>query len=128
MPSQKSFVDYIIDQLSSLSNIRALKMFGEYGLYCDDKIVMLICDDRVYLKKTDIGETMLEGRFEYAPAYPGAKPSLLIAEDIIEDRELFPRLISSTAAALPMPKPKNRKPKTNKKKSNKAGSATIGNT
>lgn len=106
MSSSRSFVDYIVDQLSYLKNIRILKMFGEYGLYCDDKIVMLICDDKVFVKKTETGEKLIKGRFEYAPAYPGAKPSLLIAEDIIEDREFFSGLVRITANALPVPRPK----------------------
>jgi TfoX/Sxy family transcriptional regulator of competence genes len=109
MSSQTSFVDYIVDQLSGLKNIRILKMFGEYGLYCDEKVVILICDDKVFLKKTEIGEKLIKGRFEYAPAYPGAKPSLLIGVDVFEDRELFSALVASTADALPMPKPKRRK-------------------
>ena len=112
MASSKSFVDYVADQLSYLKNIRILKMFGEYGLYCDEKIVMLICYYKVFVKKTEAGEKLLKGRFEYAPAYPGAKPSLLIGEDIIEDREFFSRFVRATADALPMPKPKNKYPKT----------------
>ena len=109
MSSQPSFVDYIVDQLSGLNNIRILKMFGEYGLYCNEKIVLLICDDKVFVKRTEIGEKLIKGRFEYAPAYPGAKPSLLIGADVFEVRDLFSRLVSSTADALPVAKPKKHK-------------------
>ena len=116
MPSQASFVDYIVDQLSGLKNIRILKMFGEYGLYCEEKVVILICDDKVFLKKTAKGEELIKGRFEYAPAYPGAKPSLLLGADIFEDRDLFSRLVSETADALPVPKLKKSKKRIGKKK------------
>lgn len=109
MSTQESTVDFIKDQLSSLKFVRTLKMFGEYGLYLNDKVVALICDDQVFVKRTEQGEKLVKGHFKNAPAYPGAKPSLLIGEDVIEDRELFSKLISVTADGLPMPKPK--KPK-----------------
>ncbi|OGS22047.1 MAG: hypothetical protein A2252_02480 [Elusimicrobia bacterium RIFOXYA2_FULL_39_19] len=115
MASQQTFVDYVADQLSALRNIHTLKMFGEYGLYYGNKIVILICDDKVFLKVTETGEKLIKGRFKLAPAYPGAKPSFLIGEDIIEDRELFCALVSTTADSLPEPKNKQPKHKPSKK-------------
>jgi TfoX/Sxy family transcriptional regulator of competence genes len=29
-------------------------MFGEYGVYCDEKFVALICDDTLFVKPTPI--------------------------------------------------------------------------
>ena len=44
MSSKQSTVDYILDQLSESGNVRVRKMFGEYALYCDEKVVGLICE------------------------------------------------------------------------------------
>ena len=44
------------------------------------------------------------------PAYPGAKNSFLI-EDQIEDGEWLTNLLKVTAAELPAPKPKKKKKK-----------------
>lgn len=89
-----------------LRNVRARMMFGEYALYCDEKVVGLICDDQLFVKKTEQGEKLIQGRYEEAPAYPGAKLSMLVGEDVLEDRELLSGLIRQTADSLPEPKPK----------------------
>ena len=34
MATKQTTVDFILDQLASLSGVRARKMFGEYTLYC----------------------------------------------------------------------------------------------
>jgi DNA transformation protein len=109
MSTKQSTVDYIIDQLAELRNVRARKMFGEYALYCDDKVVALICDDQLFIKKTETGVNMMIGRYEEAPAYPGARLSMLINEDVLDDRELLSRLIRATADSLLPPKPKKKK-------------------
>ena len=42
MSTSKKTVASILEQLEPL-DVRARAMFGEYGLYCDEKIVGLIC-------------------------------------------------------------------------------------
>lgn len=108
MATKQSTVDFIIEQLSMLRSVRARKMFGEYALYCDEKVVGLICDDRLFVKKTEQGEKLIQGRYEEAPAYPGAKLSMLVGEDVLEDRELLTELIRQTADAVALPKRKRK--------------------
>jgi len=107
--SDQSFVDFIVDQASDAGEITYRKMFGEYGLYCDGKIVALICNNRLFVKPTEQGRNFIADVNE-APAYPGAKPSLLI-EERIEDRAWLAQLIRITCNALPNPKPKKKKKK-----------------
>lgn len=106
MPSTQKFVDYIIDQIGNAGEITAKKMFGEYGLYLDVKLIGLICDDKLFIKPTNAGRQFI-GQPTEAPPYPGAKPSFLI-EDKIEDSEWLSELVRITAAELPMPKPKKK--------------------
>ncbi len=108
MSTRQSTVDFIVDQLTGAGNVRAAKMFGEYGLYCDSKIVALICDDQVFLKPTEAGRAYI-GAVTEGFAYNGAKPSFLISEDLWDDGEWFSGLVRATAQALPLPVPK--KPK-----------------
>lgn len=84
-------------------------MFGEYGLYLDEKIVGLICDDRLFIKLTDAGRAFA-GTLEEAPPYPGAKPSLLVDAARLSDAPWLCEMISITAKALPAPK--KRRPKS----------------
>jgi len=85
MASDQSFVEFVVDQIENAGEIRYKKMFGEYGLYCDEKIVALVCDNRLFVKPTKAGESFI-GKVVEAPPYPGAKPYFLIEEQM-EDRD-----------------------------------------
>ena len=45
MASHPDFVNYVAEQLREAGAIRSRKMFGEYGLYCDDVFFAVICED-----------------------------------------------------------------------------------
>ncbi|MFZ2555992.1 MAG: TfoX/Sxy family protein [Minisyncoccia bacterium] len=109
MATRQSTVDFILDQLSSIEDIRARKMFGEYALYSDHKVVALICDDTLFVKSTEEGKAFVGKDYRVGSAYPGAKPSMQIDDELLEDREWISELIGLTAAHLPAPKPKKKK-------------------
>ena len=50
MASDKSFVEFIIDQIENVGTITYKKMFGEYGIYSNGKIFALICDNKLFIK------------------------------------------------------------------------------
>ncbi len=81
-------------------------MFGEYAVYCEGKVVALICDNQLFIKPTEAGKSFI-GDVVEAPPYPGAKPSFLIGEHI-EDKEWISHLVRLTEKELPAPKPKKR--------------------
>jgi TfoX/Sxy family transcriptional regulator of competence genes len=83
-------------------------MFGEYAIYCDGKVVALVCDDQLFVKQTAAGKAYA-GAYEEAQPYKGAKPSLLISGDQVEDAAWLSTLIRVSAADMPMPKPKSKK-------------------
>ena len=105
MASKQSTVDFIIDQISSAGVVSAKKMFGEYGIYCGEKMVALVCDDQLFIKPTLEGKAFL-GECAEGPPYPGAKPCFIIPGEKWDDQEWLSRLISITAAQLPVPKKK----------------------
>ncbi|NTW97440.1 MAG: TfoX/Sxy family protein [Oscillochloris sp.] len=107
MASDESFVTFIVDQIEGAGAISYRKMFGEYAIYRDGKVVALVCDNQLFVKRTDAGRTFI-GAVVEAPPYPGAKPSFLI-EDNLDDREWMSQLIRITANELPAPKPKKKK-------------------
>jgi TfoX/Sxy family transcriptional regulator of competence genes len=106
MSSDENFVQFIVEQMEDAGNITCRKMFGEYALYCNGKVVALICDNNLFVKPTDGGRAFIDDVVE-APAYAGAKLSFLI-EDKFEDREWISELIRITEKELPVPKPKKR--------------------
>ena len=107
MASDLSFVEFIVEQIAGVGEVSYKKMFGEFGIYCNGKMVASICDNQLFVKPTEGGRRFI-GEVREAPPYPGAKPSFLI-EGQFEDREWLSRLISITTEELPLPKPKKRK-------------------
>ena len=110
MSTQASTVAFIVEQMAAAGSISARPMFGEYGVYCDGKIVALICDDQLFVKPTKAGRAFI-GTPEEAPPYEGAKPNFLISADGLEDADWLAELIRVSADELPMPKPKKPKAK-----------------
>ena len=104
MSSSESFVQFLVEQMESAGRMRYRKMFGEYAIYCNEKVVALVCDEKLFVKLTEAGRAFM-GEVVEAPAYTGAKMSFLI-EDRLEDSEWLAELISITEKALPVPKPK----------------------
>lgn len=105
MGSQQSVVDAIVAAASGAGDVSARKMFGEYGLYCDGKLVALICDDRLFVKPTDAGRR-IAGRFDEVSPYEGAKPCFVIPPDYWYDSIWLSELIRATVVGLPTLKPK----------------------
>ena len=109
MASDQDFVDFIVDQLEKAGEITSRKMFGEYVIYCDGKVIALVCDNQLFVKPTEAGRSYI-GEVIEAPPYPGAKMSFLI-EDGFENRDWISELVRITAKELPEPKPKKKKKK-----------------
>jgi TfoX/Sxy family transcriptional regulator of competence genes len=109
MSSNIGFVEFIVDQVSDAGIITYKKMFGEYAIYSDGKIVALVCDNKLFVKATEGGRSFIKDVVE-VPPYPGAKLSFFI-EDKFEDREWISNLIRITVNELPEPKPKKKKNK-----------------
>ena len=109
MSTQSSTVEYITDQLASVSDITSRKMFGEYAIYASGKVVALVCDDMLFVKITPEGKVYAGSKYEEGAPYPGAKPWILIDSDLLEDRDWISTLIKITEENLPEPKPKKKK-------------------
>jgi len=114
MSSDLQFVQFVTDQIDPECEMSFRQMFGGYTLYSKGKVVALICDNQLFVKPTAAGKAFI-GDYVEAPAYPGAKPSLRI-EDQIENREWLSELIRITERELPKPKPKVKKKTKNARK------------
>ncbi|OUQ26438.1 competence protein TfoX [Flavonifractor sp. An135] len=97
MASHQDFVDYVAEQLREAGAIRIRKMFGEYGLYCDDVFFAVICDDQFFVKVTPAGEAAFPN-LPKVPPYEGAKDYIWVED--AENRELMTELTRMTCEAL----------------------------
>ena len=105
MASNPGFVQDVADPCAGAGEIITKKMFGDYAIYCDGKVFGLICDDRFYLKPTDVVRPLLR-TVEMRPPYDGAKDYFYIED--IDDHDYISSLVRETCKALPEPKPKKR--------------------
>ncbi len=113
MASDPSIVAFIVEQIAAAGDVAARPMFGEYGVYCDGRMVALICDDRLFLKPTPGGRAFAGSdgaAIEEASPYPGAKPCLVIDADRWDDADWMAEIVRISAAELPLLKPRRAKP------------------
>ena len=106
MASHKDYVDYVAEQLREAGAIRSRKMFGEYGLYCDDIFFAVICCDQLFVKSTPAGEAAFP-QLPTAPPYEGAKDYIWVED--VEDRNTMTALTRLTCLALQAQPKKRRK-------------------
>ena len=102
MASDIGFVEYVCEQIRGAGKVTHRRMFGEFAVYCDGKVVALVCDNQFFLKPTDAGKALLD-RVKEAPPYPGAKPYYLIDAQL-DDADAAAAIVRATAYALPAPK------------------------
>lgn len=92
-----------------VTEVRARATFGEYGLYCDDKLVALIADHHLFVKPTAVA-TGHSGESWLAPTYPGAKDYYRVPASRLTDPAWSAQFVQRTADALPVRVPQSRKP------------------
>jgi DNA transformation protein and related proteins len=70
MSTSAATIEFLCDQLAPAGVIRCKKMFGEYGLYCNEVFFALVCDDKLFLKSTDSLKKIMQ--YDGIKPYPGA--------------------------------------------------------
>ena len=103
MATTKDYIEYVCERLHGAGGLRYRKMFGEYMVYINDKSVLLVCDNTVFVKIVpELAALMADA--EHGLPYEGAKAMLLIDE--VDDRAALASLFNALYDDLPAPKPK----------------------
>ena len=105
MASHQDFVDYVTEQLRDAGAIRSRKMFGEYMVYLQDRPILLVCDNTVFVKELPELEILMEQAPRGYP-YGGAKKHYILD---IEAPDLLRQVIPILEKVIPLPKPKEKK-------------------
>ncbi len=105
MASTKEYLDFIMEQLSDLNEIRFKAMMGEYILYYREKIFGGIYDDRLLIKPVPAAVKMMPDATMELP-YEGAKEMILV--DDVDNRQFLCDLIEGMWEELPEKKKKKR--------------------
>ena len=101
MASSKAFLDFIMDQLSSLRHVSFRAMMGEYVIYYKGKVIGGIYDDRFLVKQTKAAKKLMPDTELIIP-YEGSKGLYLV--DNVDDRDFLVNLFEAMYDELPEPK------------------------
>lgn len=105
MSSDQSTVDFLTEQFAGAGRVSSRKMFGDYALYCNDKVFAFVCDDQLYIKPIDAARNFIKTPIE-KPAYPGSKMYFWITPDKWDDDVWLVSLLKAMLPTLPAKKKK----------------------
>ena len=105
MASSKEYLNFVLEQLSEVENVRYRAMMGEYILYYREKVVGGIYDDRFLVKDVKSAKELIPNALHEIP-YEGAKEMLLV--DDVENKELLKNLFEAMYNELPVLKKKKK--------------------
>ena len=105
MATSAEYAAFVCEQLEHFGAVRSRKMFGEYMVYLNEKPILTVCDNMVYVKKLPELEPLMLGADCGCP-YDGAKEHYILDT---EDRERMERVIPALEALTLVPKPKRKK-------------------
>ena len=104
MATTPDYIAYVLELVRLDDRLTTHRMFGEYALYIDSKVVAFACGNSLFIKYVDETAGLTAG-LPSGQAYPGSKP-YAIGDELLDDPKRLRSLLLATAEALPMPKPK----------------------
>jgi len=105
MASTADYINYICEQISGIGAVRSRKMFGEYMVYVNDKPLLLVCDNTVFVKMHESIADLMKSS-EIGTPYTGAKEHYVLD---IDNADFAKRVIQILEPLTPLPKPKKKK-------------------
>ena len=105
MATTKEYIEFVCDQIQGFGEVRYRKMFGEYMAYVNDKPVLLVCDDTVFVKKLpEVAELLSDAPCGFP--YDGANEHYILD---VEDRALVEQVLPVLERVIPVPKKRKKK-------------------
>ena len=103
LASSKEYLDFILEQLSSLDDVTWKAMMGEFLIYYRGRIAGGIYDDRFLVKPVKSAASMMPDAEREIP-YEGGKEMLSVCN--VDDRDFLKRLFEAMYCELPEPRKK----------------------
>ena len=105
MATTVDFIEYVCGQIEGVGAVRYKKMFGEYMVYVNDKPILLVCDNTVFVKILTCLDSLMANADKGFP-YDGAKEHYVLD---VDDVALAAEVIAALVEVTPIPKPKKKK-------------------
>lgn len=103
MSTTVDFIEFVCEQIEGTGTIRYRKMFGEYMVYVNNKPVLLVCDNTVFVKMVP----SIDGRIkEKGIPYKGAKEHYILD---VDNKDFSREIVSILESVTPVPVPKGKK-------------------
>ena len=83
MATTKDYLDYVLERLPEPEAARYRKMFGEYMVYLNDRPVLLVCDNTVFVKRLPELADLMKSAPTGVP-YSGSKEHYILDMDDTE--------------------------------------------
>ncbi|MBP3460275.1 MAG: TfoX/Sxy family protein [Lachnospiraceae bacterium] len=104
MATTIEYIVFVCEQIKGVGTIGFKKMFGEYMVYVNDKPVLSVCDNTVFVKMLpEIKEKMKRADVGYP--YDGAKEHYILD---IDDADFSKDVVAILERVTPVPKPKKK--------------------
>jgi DNA transformation protein len=99
----QGYLDWILEQLATLGEVRARRMFGGAGLYLGADFFAIVADDTLYLKVDETNRHDFESRgmrsFRPYPGQPTAMRYYEVPAEVLEDPDELARWARGSVAA-----------------------------
>ena len=105
MATKIEFIEYVCSQIEGVGAVRYKKMFGEYMIYINDKPILLVCDNTVFVKILPCLDELMKDADKGHP-YESAKEHYILD---IDNRELSAEVITALEPFIAIPKPRKKK-------------------
>ena len=100
MATTLDYMEYVRERLPECGDVRYRKMFGEYMVYVNDKPLLTVCDNTVFVKKLPELAALMANAASGCP-YEGAKEHYILDTD---DTDLTAQVIALLEPITPLPK------------------------
>lgn len=104
MATTQEYIEYVCEQIQGVGEVRYRKMFGEFMVYVNDKPVITVCDNTVFVKKLDAIQEMMKDA-ECGFPYEGAKEHYILD---IDNRDFCREIVKKLEEVTPLPKSKKK--------------------
>jgi TfoX/Sxy family transcriptional regulator of competence genes len=98
------YIEYVREQIAGTGEIRYKKMFGEYMVYVNEKPVLLVCDNTVFVKILPCLDVLMKEAGKGFP-YDGAKEHYVLD---IDNATLCKKIVAVLEPVIPYPKPREK--------------------
>jgi hypothetical protein len=107
MATSLDYIEYVTAQVNDCGLVRYKKMFGEYMVYVNDKPILLVCDNTVFVKILLCLDGLMVDADKGFP-YDGAKEHYILD---IDNAKLSREVVAVLEPITPLPKPRKTKTK-----------------